>query len=316
MSKVPEGVETCTGEGRDVMSAVRAAAEALGVGAEQVAHVIDMSHFRTAEGGMIPRDTVKVIAWADPDGASARIAAASAASSSDGGGSDRREGSERRERRERPERRERESNARSDDAPRHRRGAEGETTEASAFAQSWFEVILEHLGVPGTVAATGTEGRVHVQVLPTDKAGRLIGRRGSTLGAVRQLLLLSVDKFGVTEVDIDVDDAGERDGGRDRNDRRERRGRRGDRDEGRRDRDDGRGRERRESGAGLSEDKLRALARRAAEKALETGKPITINLPLSSYERRIVHVEVGDIDGVATRSIEKDDRKVVQVLPE
>jgi hypothetical protein len=64
------------------------------------------------------------------------------------------------------------------------------------------------------------------------------------------------------------------------------------------------------------EAKLRALARRAAEKAAETGKAITINLELNSYDRRIVHMEVAEIDGVGSRSEEREDGvKIIQVYP-
>ena len=64
------------------------------------------------------------------------------------------------------------------------------------------------------------------------------------------------------------------------------------------------------------EDKLKALARRAAEKAADEGKTITINLELNSYDRRIVHLEVAEIEGVESRSEERDDGvKIIQVAP-
>ena len=85
---------------------------------------------------------------------------------------------------------------------------------------------------------------------------------------------------------------------------RSRRDRGGDRDSG--------SRERR-----YPEEKIKALARRAAEKALETGKTITINLELNSYDRRLVHVEVAEVDGVVSNSEEREDgTKVIQVAPE
>ena len=62
-------------------------------------------------------------------------------------------------------------------------------------------------------------------------------------------------------------------------------------------------------------EKLQALARRAAEKALETGRTITINLDLNAYDRRIIHLEVAGIEGVTTQSQEKDGAKFIQVIP-
>jgi len=58
------------------------------------------------------------------------------------------------------------------------------------------------------------------------------------------------------------------------------------------------------------------LAQRAAEKAIETQRSVTINLELNSYGRRIVHVTIADIDGVSTTSEERDGVKVVQVVPD
>jgi spoIIIJ-associated protein len=333
MSKIPEGVETTTAEGRDVEQAVVAAAAALGVERRLVAHTLDMSHFRNPDGRMVPRDTVKVIAWVDPNGGSAEVARPARAAPRDDGERrerrdddgerrpprERRDDGERRASRDRRDDGERRApRERRDDGP-SRRGAEVGTTEASDFAQAWFKVVLDHLEVPGTVEATGSADRVHLRVLPTDKAGRLIGRRGTTLAAIRHLLACALERFGSFVIDVDVDDERGADGGRDR-DRDGDRDRDRDRDGGRR--GEGRGesrdkaRPRRSESDGMPEDKLRALARRAAEKALETGKPITINLPLSSYERRIIHVEITDIAGVATRSVEKGEQKVVQVIPE
>jgi predicted RNA-binding protein Jag len=188
------------------------------------------------------------------------------------------------------------------------------------------------MDVEGTVTGTGNEQRVHLHVR-ADKAGRIIGKRGSTLSSIRQLLRLALEpKFGDLVIDVDIPDdrprterpmdagprphdrgRGPRDrrggrGGRDRGDRGDRdyRGDRGDRDyRGDRGGEEGR----------HPEPKLRELARRAAEKAIETGRTITINLDLNSYDRRIVHLEISEIEGVASRSEERDGVKRIQVIP-
>ena len=60
-------------------------------------------------------------------------------------------------------------------------------------------------------------------------------------------------------------------------------------------------------------------ARRAAEKARETGQTITINLKLNSYDRRLVHLEVSEVDGVDSQSEEREEDgevvKYIQVIP-
>jgi predicted RNA-binding protein Jag len=174
---------------------------------------------------------------------------------------------------------------------------------------------------------------VHLSV-GAERAGRIIGKRGATLRAIRFFLRSALEKYGDPELDVDVEDPRPREE-RPEAERREPRGDRGDRgdrDRGGRGRDrGGRGRDRggrdrdrdrdrgpapdREKGE-HPPDKLRALARRAAEKARETGKTITINLELNSYDRRIIHLEISDIDGVKSQSEERDGKKFIQVIPE
>lgn len=64
------------------------------------------------------------------------------------------------------------------------------------------------------------------------------------------------------------------------------------------------------------EDTLRTLARRMASRVLKNGKSITLE-PMNPYERRIIHSEVQNIEGVSTYSIGSDDnRKIVICLEE
>ena len=62
------------------------------------------------------------------------------------------------------------------------------------------------------------------------------------------------------------------------------------------------------------EDALRALARRMAEKVQKYKKSVMLE-PMSPYERRIIHSEVQNIEGVSTNSIgSENNRKVVLYL--
>ena len=62
------------------------------------------------------------------------------------------------------------------------------------------------------------------------------------------------------------------------------------------------------------EQTLRSLARKMAEKVLRYKKSVMLE-PMSPYERRIIHSEVQNIEGVATNSIGSDNnRKVVMYL--
>ena len=62
------------------------------------------------------------------------------------------------------------------------------------------------------------------------------------------------------------------------------------------------------------EDTLRALARRMANKVLKYKKSVMLE-PMNPYERRIIHSEIQNIEGVSTNSIGSDgNRKVVVYL--
>lgn len=56
---------------------------------------------------------------------------------------------------------------------------------------------------------------------------------------------------------------------------------------------------------------LQETAKQKAKEVQETGRPETLP-PMSSYERRLVHVELKDLDGVVTESIgEGQNRRLV-----
>ena len=62
------------------------------------------------------------------------------------------------------------------------------------------------------------------------------------------------------------------------------------------------------------EQTLRALARRMAQRALKYNKNVTLE-PMNPYERRIIHSEIQNIEGVSTNSIgSENNRKVVIYL--
>jgi spoIIIJ-associated protein len=62
------------------------------------------------------------------------------------------------------------------------------------------------------------------------------------------------------------------------------------------------------------EQTLRALARRMAQKALKYNKSVMLE-PMNPYERRIIHSEIQNIEGVSTNSIgSENNRKVVIYL--
>lgn len=63
------------------------------------------------------------------------------------------------------------------------------------------------------------------------------------------------------------------------------------------------------------EETLRALARRMAQKAIKAGRNISLE-PMNAYERRIIHSEVQEMQGVTTFSVGNDSNRRIVVSPE
>ena len=296
MTQIPEGTETTVGEGIDLRSAITSVAEALKIEESMVHYKLDLSHFRSASGTSKPVRSVKIIGWAGEEPRTNYSPKPDPSQSEDDGRQDRGE------RRSNDRGRDRDDRRGGRDEKRGLKGPEEGTTEASDFAQAWLSKLMEFMDIEGEVVATGSDERVHLRVNAKERAGRLIGRRGSTLASIRQILALALEKHGDLTIDVDVED-----------------NRSGD-DGGQRERKEGRGKDRGDRGKDrsprYSDEKLQALAKRAAEKAIETQRSVTINLELNSYGRRIVHLTIADIDGVSTASEERDGLKVVQVVPD
>ncbi len=63
------------------------------------------------------------------------------------------------------------------------------------------------------------------------------------------------------------------------------------------------------------EETLRTLARRMASKVQKTHRSTTLE-PMNPYERRIIHSEIQNIEGVSTYSIGSDDNRKIVICPE
>lgn len=280
----PEGATTVLSEGDDIKGAATKAAAELGIPLAGIGWEIDKSWFRNDTGGMVPRDTVRIIAWA-------------------------------------------------------RDMAE---LDALEDAKKWLSTLLGHMDLEGTVeAALGQNNVINVQVDVAENAGRLVGRRGRTIEAVTFLMNQSVgadhEEYSF-RVDVkrqdddrgerrDRDDRGDRDDRRDRGERRERGERRGrdrdDRGRGRdrddrgrgRDRDDRRGRDRGERGDRSSPHevkKLQRMAHKIIARVQRTGVSERVRKEMNAYDRRMVHMEAAEADGVATRSIGEGSYKQIE----
>ncbi len=141
--------------------------------------------------------------------------------------------------------------------------------------------ILQRMSVYGDVLATWTEPQDEEDTsallleVVGDDLGLLIGRRGETLRDLQYLVRLIVAKRVGGSVNIVVDV---------------------------------------EEYKARRERSLRQLARRTAERVLATGRSVHME-PMNSYERRIVHLELRQIQGVHTQSSGEGERRKVGIFP-
>ena len=166
----------------------------------------------------------------------------------------------------------------------------------------------------------GDDGTVHVEVTEVDSKQL----NGKTLQDVSQFLTdalggtLAEDAFTVEVRGTRPAYSEDRDRGRGR-DRDRGRGRDRDRggDRGRgRDRDRGRDRRGGDGNGRTSssdESALRRMAEKIAARVLDSGEPEQVRRELNSFERRVIHVTIEDMDGVKSRSVEEDGGKILEV---
>lgn len=200
-------------------------------------------------------------------------------------------------------------------------------------AEAWVRGLLTTMGRTATVRADMKGADAVVYVDAGEGARHLVGRQGTTLRAIQHLLERNVGG-GFPGAQFRLDIARNDDGGERRDDRppREDRGPREDRAPGgarddrgprRFDRDD-RGPRRDDRGprpGGRDDrprrqdgDALRSLARKLAEKVRDTGEPEVIRRELNSFDRRLVHLEIQEMDGVASRSVGEGSERRVEIF--
>ncbi len=152
---------------------------------------------------------------------------------------------------------------------------EGRETEAFAFVQK----LISDMNIDAEVTMADGENGEHMISVNGESAAILIGHHGETLDSLQYLANLAANKKvgGKKEdyVKITVDVEGYR---------------------------------------AKREETLRALARRMAAKVLKYKKSVMLE-PMNPYERRIIHSEIQNIEGVSTNSIgSENNRKIVVFL--
>jgi spoIIIJ-associated protein len=156
-----------------------------------------------------------------------------------------------------------------------------EDDEALRVSREIVTELLERMGTDARVLAVWgpTPEPGEPRPLMVDIRGRdlsvLIGRKGETLQALQYITRLIVAKELGRPESVVIDVEGYRE-------RRER--------------------------------QLRQLARRMASQAVEYGRTMSLE-PMSPADRRIIHLELRDHEGVRTESVGEGDRRKVTIIP-
>jgi spoIIIJ-associated protein len=152
----------------------------------------------------------------------------------------------------------------------------GDESELAADLRELLERITAGIGVRCRVELTVDVETVSASLTGGD-LGLLIGRHGQTIDAVQYLVnAVAYRTYGDNRKDVVVDAAGYRD--------------------------------RRRAA-------LEALAVRSADEAKRSGEQVSLE-PMSSIERRIVHLRLQDEPGVSTRSEGDEPYRYVVVAPD
>jgi len=147
--------------------------------------------------------------------------------------------------------------------------------EAKDIVSTVTQDLLTRLGIEGTVHVDTDETNAFRVNIQTEETGLLIGFHGKTLESFQILLGMICAKALGSWEKVYVNVG----------DYREKR-----------------------------EESLMYIAQRAADRVIDTGRPIEIP-HLSPSERRVVHLTLSGDDRVATESVGEGDRRVLVVKP-
>jgi spoIIIJ-associated protein len=146
--------------------------------------------------------------------------------------------------------------------------------QADAVAD-FLEELLERMGIDAIAEPSSRGDHMYVDIVdgPEEDLSLLLGREGQTLDAIQELTRMAVGRQLDERVRVVVDVA----------DHKKR-----------------------------QEDRLAAMGRAAAERALESGEEVEMEA-MNSYERKIVHDAVATVDGVESSSRGEDPNRFVVI---
>lgn len=162
-------------------------------------------------------------------------------------------------------------------------GQEATDEEVVTAAVELLQGMLDRMGLKTTVHAVAFKGvldddddeRPLVLNIEGDDLGVLIGRRSETLTAIQYLLRLMVNHRVQRWINLEVDVEGYK---------------------------------------ARREDQLRKLAERMAERAVSSGRAVTLEA-MPARERRIVHITLRNHPQVTTQSFGEGEHRKVSIIP-
>src|SRR5215213_9119485 len=146
--------------------------------------------------------------------------------------------------------------------------------EKRELAAKVLREILERMGVDAEVSAFDDGERIILDAHGSE-SGLVIGKKGATLDALQYLVNRIIFKKPGEMAGITVDAEGYR---------------------------------------GRREDSLTDLARRLADKAIRSGRPVPVE-PMNAHDRRIVHMALADHPEVSTESEGEGMSRRVVIFP-
>jgi spoIIIJ-associated protein len=152
-----------------------------------------------------------------------------------------------------------------------------ELEEQADAAADFLEELLTRMDIDAIAEPNPHEGHMYVDIVdgPEEDMSLLIGRHGQTLEAIQELTRMVVGRRLDQRVRVIVDVE----------DYRKRR-----------------------------EARLEEHARELAERVRETGREEELE-PMNSYERKLVHDAVADVEGIDTESRGVDPERFVVIVP-
>jgi len=142
---------------------------------------------------------------------------------------------------------------------------------AAEITKDFLGDLLDNMKIEATIEIEEIEDKINVNI-ESKNSGIIIGRHGETLDALQFLTSIVVNRNNPTYKKVIIDTEGYR---------------------------------------GKREETLINLAKRLAQKAIETNKSVSLE-PMNPYERRIIHASLQANDKIETYSVGEDPfRKVV-----